>query len=335
MAMEYSIAQKLNDNTSKEPITFTIPSEEGNYKLTLTLTDGTQIPVNGNITVNSTVNTYNLKLTMSDGRVVDLGNFETEEIGEIIMKYIYGNWKMNSDVSTATTFATQFNSIFTNPPNVEVMIAPQASLIMLLKEKIASGVKIGAQSCYFENSGAYTGQNSCTAVKSCGATYAIVNHSEQIEYFGYTLDRGNKETINIIANDMIPIICCGEKLEQRERGQQFCWVEYQIRSLLQNITANQIQDAVRIVYEPIWAIGTGKVCAPTQAQEMCAHIKAVVTSMYDEPTGDSVKILYGGSMNASNAAALLAQPDIHGGLLSGASLKPIDFNNIINIAASR
>ena len=161
-----------------------------------------------------------------------------------------------------------------------------------------------------------------------GVKYVIIGHSERREYFAETDETVNKKVLKALEHELTPIICCGETLTQRKQGIYVDWIRMQIKIAFQNVTADQAKKAV-IAYEPIWAIGTGETATADQAQEVCAAIRQVIGEIYDTATADAIRIQYGGSMNAGNAAELLAKPDIDGGLIGGASLKP-DFGKIVN-----
>ena len=181
---------------------------------------------------------------------------------------------------------------------------------------------------YFEESGAYTGEISAAMLVDAGVKYVVLGHSERREYFAETDATVNKKVIKAFEHGITPIICCGETLEQREQGITLDWIRMQIKIAFQNVTADQAKEAV-IAYEPIWAIGTGKTATAEQAEEVCAGIREVIGEIYDDATAAAIRIQYGGSMNASNAAELLSKPNIDGGLIGGASLKA-DFGKIVN-----
>ena len=191
-----------------------------------------------------------------------------------------------------------------------------------------SNICIGAENMYFEESGAYTGEISPAMLTDAGVKYVVLGHSERREYFAETDETVNKKVLKAFEHGITPIICCGETLTQREQGITLDWIRMQIKIAFQNVTADQAKTAV-IAYEPIWAIGTGKTATADQAEEVCAGIRAVIGEIYDEATAEAIRIQYGGSMNAGNAAELLAKPDIDGGLIGGASLKA-DFGKIVN-----
>ena len=181
---------------------------------------------------------------------------------------------------------------------------------------------------YFEDKGAYTGEISAKMLTDAGVKYVIIGHSERREYFAETDETVNKKVLKAFANGLTPIICCGESLTQREQGITIDWIRQQIKIAFLNVTADQAKAAV-IAYEPIWAIGTGKVATTEQAQEVCAAIRVCIGEIYDDATAQAIRIQYGGSVSASSAPELFAQPDIDGGLVGGASLKP-DFGSIVN-----
>ena len=191
-----------------------------------------------------------------------------------------------------------------------------------------TNINIGAENLYFEESGAYTGEIAPNMLTDAGVKYVIIGHSERREYFAETDETVNKKVLKAIEHGITPIICCGETLEQREQGITIDWVRMQIKIAYQGVSADDAKDTV-IAYEPIWAIGTGKTATSDQAEEVCAAIRECIKEVYDEATADAIRIQYGGSMNADNAAELLAKPNIDGGLVGGASLKA-DFGKIVN-----
>ena len=191
-----------------------------------------------------------------------------------------------------------------------------------------TNVAVGAENMYFEEKGAYTGEISAAMLKDAGVKYVIIGHSERRDYFKEDDVLLNKKVKKAIEAGLTPILCCGESLEQREMGVTMDWIRLQIKSDLVDVTADQVKEMV-IAYEPIWAIGTGKTATTQQAQEVCKGIRDCIAEMYDEDTAAAVRIQYGGSVSASNAAELFAQADIDGGLVGGASLKP-DFGKIVN-----
>ena len=243
-------------------------------------------------------------------------------------RIIAGNWKMNKTPSEAKALIEELKPLVVNPDVDVVYCVPAIDLTTAIEATKGTNVSIGAENMYFEESGAYTGEISPNMLTDIGVKYVIIGHSERREYFAETDATVNKKVIKAFEHGITPIICCGETLEQREQGITLDWIRMQIKIAFQNVTANQAKEAV-IAYEPIWAIGTGKTATSDQAQEVCGAIRECVAEIYDQATADSVRIQYGGSVNAGNAAELFAKPDIDGGLVGGASLKA-DFGKIVN-----
>lgn len=243
-------------------------------------------------------------------------------------RIIAGNWKMNKTPSEAKALIDELLPLVKNDA-VDVVFCVQAiDLVPAVEAVKGSNVAIGAENLYFEESGAYTGEISPNMLVDAGVKYVIIGHSERREYFAETDETVNKKVLKALEHELTPIICCGETLTQRKQGIYVDWIRMQIKIAFQNVTADQAKKAV-IAYEPIWAIGTGETATADQAQEVCAAIRQVIGEIYDTATADAIRIQYGGSMNAGNAAELLAKPDIDGGLIGGASLKP-DFGKIVN-----
>ncbi len=210
----------------------------------------------------------------------------------------------------------------------EIVVAvPFTALAAVLESCAYTNVKVAAQNCYDADKGAYTGEISAAMLAEMGVSYVIIGHSERREYFGETDATVNKKIKAALANGIRPIVCCGESLAQREAGETFDWIRGQIKAAFDGIGAEQT-GFITIAYEPIWAIGTGKVASDEQAQEVCALIRQTVAGLYGDAVAASMRVLYGGSVNAANAAGLFGQPDIDGGLVGGASLKSDDFSVI-------
>ena len=243
-------------------------------------------------------------------------------------KIIAGNWKMNKTPSEAVELVKTLAPLVQNP-EVDVVYCVPAIDIIPVRDAIAgSNVHLGAENVYFEESGAYTGEISPAMLKDAGVEYVIIGHSERRGYFGETDQDINKKLLKLLEHGFNPIVCCGESLEQRESGITMDWINMQIKIAFQGVTADQAKGVV-IAYEPIWAIGTGKTATTAQAEEVCKGIRETICGLYDEATAAAIRIQYGGSMNAKNCAELLAEPDIDGGLIGGAALKP-DFGTIVN-----
>ncbi|MBP3703801.1 MAG: triose-phosphate isomerase [Lachnospiraceae bacterium] len=243
-------------------------------------------------------------------------------------KIIAGNWKMNKTPSEAVALINELKPLVANDEVDVVFCVPAIDLSVAVEAVKGSNIEIGAENMYFEESGAYTGEIAPNMLTDLGVKYVIIGHSERREYFAETDETVNKKVLKAFEHGITPIICCGESLTQREQGITIDFIRQQIKIAFLNVTAEQAKKAV-IAYEPIWAIGTGKTATSEQAEEVCAAIRKCIGEIYDTSTADEIRIQYGGSMNAGNAAELLAKPDIDGGLVGGASLKP-DFGQIVN-----
>ena len=235
---------------------------------------------------------------------------------------------MNKTPSEAVALIRQLLPSIDNS-NVDVVFCvPSIDIIPAVEATKDSSVSIGAQNFYFQENGAYTGEISPEMLEDAGVKYTIIGHSERREHFKETDDNVNKKVLKAFEHGIIPIICCGETLCQRKQKVYIDWIRMQIKIALQNVTPEQAKAAI-IAYEPIWAIGTGETATADQAEEVCAEIRRIVRDLYDDETADTIRILYGGSMKPENAKELLNEPNIDGGLVGGASLKP-EFSRIIN-----
>lgn len=243
-------------------------------------------------------------------------------------KIIAGNWKMNMTPSEAVELVNTLKPLVANDEVDVVFCVPAIDIIPVLEAAKGSNIQVGAENMYFEEKGAYTGEISAAMLVDAGVKYVIIGHSERRDYFKEDDALLNKKVKKAFEAGLTPILCCGESLEQREMGVTMDWIRFQIKSDLVGITADQVKEMV-IAYEPIWAIGTGKTATTEQAEEVCKGIRECIAEMYDAATAEAVRIQYGGSVNAGNAAELFAQPDIDGGLVGGASLKA-DFGKIVN-----
>ena len=243
-----------------------------------------------------------------------------------------GNWKMNKLASEVPAFVEELQTAMTVAEGVEVILCVPYPFIPAMAASVAGKpVAVGAQDVSAHDKGAYTGEVSAAMLADLKTEYCIIGHSERREYHGETDALINTKLFALLSSNIRPILCVGESLQQRDDGITLDFISAQIRSALSGVTAEQMQNVV-IAYEPIWAIGTGRTATAEQAQEVCAHIRAVLAELYGADIARGVSILYGGSMNAKNAAELLAMPDIDGGLIGGASLKPADFAVIIGAA---
>lgn len=243
-------------------------------------------------------------------------------------KIIAGNWKMNMTPSQAIELVNTLKPLVANEEVDVVFCVPAIDIIPAMEAAKGSNIEIGAENMYFEEKGAYTGEISPEMLTDAGVKYVIIGHSERREYFAETDETVNKKVLKAYEHGLTPIVCCGETLTQREQGVTIDFIRQQIKIAFLNVTAQQAASAV-IAYEPIWAIGTGKVATTQQAQEVCKAIRDCIAEIYDDATAVAIRIQYGGSVSASSAPELFAQPDIDGGLVGGASLKP-DFGAIVN-----
>ena len=243
-------------------------------------------------------------------------------------KIIAGNWKMNMTPSEAVELVNTLKSLVVTEEADVVFCVPAIDIIPVVEAAKGSNIQVGAENMYFEEKGAYTGEISPNMLTDAGVKYVVLGHSERREYFAETNETVNKKMLKAFEHGLTPIMCCGEPLEQREQGVTMDFIRQQVKVGFQNVTADQAKTAV-IAYEPIWAIGTGKTATTEQAQEVCKAIRECIAEVYDEATAEAIRIQYGGSVNAATAPELFAQPDIDGGLVGGASLKP-DFGKIVN-----
>jgi len=243
-------------------------------------------------------------------------------------KIVAGNWKMNKTPSEAVGLINELIPLVKSEDVDVVFCVPYVVLPTALELVKDTNIEIGAQNMYYEENGAYTGEISPSMLTDLGVKYVILGHSERREYFNETNEDINKKVLKAFEHGLTPIVCCGETLAQREQGVTIDFVRTQIKVAFQNITAEEAKKAV-IAYEPIWAIGTGKVATTEQAEEVCKAIRECIAEVYDDETANAIRVQYGGSVNGSNAAELFAQADIDGGLVGGASLKA-DFASIVN-----
>lgn len=244
---------------------------------------------------------------------------------------VAGNWKMNKNLQEGIALATELNGVLSSKSiNCDVVIGtPFIHLASVCAVTNAAKLGVAAQNCADKASGAYTGEVSAAMVKSTGAQYVILGHSERRAYYGETNETLKAKVLLALENNLTPIFCIGEVLEEREAGKQFEVVEKQIKESLFDLS---VQDFSKIVlaYEPVWAIGTGKTASAEQAQEIHAFIRGVLVAKYGHQVADNCSILYGGSCKASNAKELFSNPDVDGGLIGGAALTVVDFMGIVD-----
>ena len=274
------------------------------------------------------------------------GNIPPEKFGEVLCepsarimnrigekkmarrKIVAGNWKMNKTPSEAVALVEELKPLVASEDVDVVFCVPAIDIIPVVEACKGTNIQVGAENMYFEESGAYTGEISPAMLTDAGVKYVVLGHSERREYFAETNETVNKKMLKAFEHGITPIMCCGETLEQREQGVTMDFIRQQVKVGFMGVTADQAKASV-IAYEPIWAIGTGKTATTEQAEEVCAGLRACIAEIYDEATAEAIRIQYGGSVNAGNAAELFAQADIDGGLVGGASLKA-DFGKIVN-----
>ena len=245
---------------------------------------------------------------------------------------IAGNWKMNKTPAETAALINEMKPLVKDADCDVVLCVPFVDIATAVEAAKGSNIKIGAENCHWEKSGAYTGEVSADMLVASGVDYVITGHSERRTYFGDTDVTVNKRTLAAVNAGLTAIVCVGEYLEQREQGVTAELVAMQVKIALQGITSEQL-DKIIIAYEPVWAIGTGKTATADQAQEVCAVIRKTLAEIYCEKCAERVTVQYGGSMNAGNADELVSKPDVDGGLIGGASLKANDFAAIVKAAS--
>jgi triosephosphate isomerase len=249
-------------------------------------------------------------------------------------KLIAGNWKMNKTAPEGLSLAQELVAELGKTVDVDIVVCPPfTSLESVGKALDGSTVKLGAQNMHPEASGAFTGEVSASMLRAFFATHVILGHSERRQYFGETDEFINKKVIAALKNQLRPILCVGETLAEREAGSTLKVVQTQVEAGLEGVS-KELATNVVIAYEPVWAIGTGKVATTEQAQEVHAFIRTLLTKLFGEQVAQKVRILYGGSMKPANAPELLAQKDIDGGLIGGASLESRSFVELVKAAAA-
>lgn len=245
---------------------------------------------------------------------------------------IAGNWKMNKLCSEVPAFISELNTIASFDTNVEAAFCVPFPLLGTMVAATAdSPISVGAQDVSTHDSGAYTGEVSASMLADLGLKYGIVGHSERRQYFGETDQQVNEKIRKLLAVGITPIVCVGESREQREQGITENFIACQVKAALFGLAAEKVAGIV-IAYEPIWAIGTGFTATSEQAEEICGLIRQIVKDLYGSEVSDSLRVLYGGSMNPKNADQLLAKPNIDGGLIGGASLRPVEFAALLEAA---
>ena len=244
---------------------------------------------------------------------------------------IAGNWKMNKIPSETAALIEEMKPLVKDADCKVILCVPFVDIEAAVKASNGSNIKIGAQNCHFEKSGAFTGEVSAPMLKEIGAEYVIIGHSERRQYFGETDETVNKRLKAALSEGLNVILCVGETLTEREQGITSEIVSKQTKIALSDVRAEQMKNII-IAYEPVWAIGTGKTATSDQAEEVCKIIRDTVSSLYDYDVAESLTIQYGGSMKPDNADELLSKVDVDGGLIGGASLKANDFSLIVKAA---
>lgn len=244
---------------------------------------------------------------------------------------IAGNWKMNKTPAEAKTLIEGIKPLVKDAGCGVVCCVPYVDLSIVLEAAKGTNIGVGAENCHWEKSGAYTGEISAEMLASMGVQYVIIGHSERRQYFGEINETVNKRVRAALDAGLNVILCVGESLAQREQGITSELVALQTKIALGGVSKDELKRVI-IAYEPIWAIGTGKTATSAQANEVCKTIRETVASIYDADAAEALTIQYGGSMKPGNAPELLAQPDVDGGLIGGASLKPDDFAAIVKAA---
>ena len=247
---------------------------------------------------------------------------------------IAGNWKMNNDREAAKALAAELVEALPEvPAGVEVLVCPPTIDLCCVAHKLeGSAIALGAQNCYWEASGAYTGETSVPMLKSAGCTYCIIGHSERRDYFHESDEDQNKKAKALVAGGIVPVFCCGEPLEVREAGTYVEHVVAQVKAGLEGLELASADQLV-VAYEPIWAIGTGMTATADDAQEVCHAVREALVELFGAEMADGIRVLYGGSAKPGNIAELVAKPDVDGALVGGASLQAADFSEMVVKAA--
>jgi triosephosphate isomerase (TIM) len=246
---------------------------------------------------------------------------------------IAGNWKLFKTIAEATGMVNELKPLVAGTAGVEIVVAPVFTALSRVAEALSgSNVRLAAQDCYWEEEGAFTGEVAPKLLVDAGCSHVIIGHSERRQYFGETDETVNKKAKAAIAAGLTAIVCVGETLAEREADRTFEVIEAQLKGSLAGLSADMPAQAI-IAYEPVWAIGTGRTASDAQAQEVHAFIRTLVAKLFGQACADAIRILYGGSVKPDNVKGLMAQPDIDGALVGGASLKADSFAAIVNFAA--
>lgn len=256
------------------------------------------------------------------------------QINKMRKTIIAGNWKMYKTIPEAIELANGLKrELFQlDSQNIDVVLCPPFTVLSEVSEVIAdSGIQLGAQDCYWQEEGAFTGEVSCKMLKDVGSKFVIIGHSERRQYFAETNESVNKKIKAALKNDLTPIVCVGESLKERESKLTFQVLDDHLNNGLKDLTEDEVLKIV-IAYEPVWAIGTGKTATPDQAQEAQKYIRGLLAKLYNKDTADAIRIQYGGSVKPENTLELMKQPDVDGALVGGASLTVEAFSSIVKKA---
>ena len=243
--------------------------------------------------------------------------------------FIAGNWKMYKNIAEAKEYAMKFKTLYRGTDVKTAIFAPYPQLPLLVEEFKGTGIGVGAQNVHFAKEGAYTGEVSVSMLEELGVDYCLVGHSERRQYFGETYETVNLKLKALLETKILPVVCVGETLEEREAGKEKDIVSEQTKKAFEGVSADDAAK-VTVAYEPVWAIGTGKTATAEQANEMCYCIRMTLAEIYDMETADKIVIQYGGSVKPENATEIMNMEEIDGALVGGASLEPLRFIEIIN-----
>ncbi|MGD9552293.1 MAG: triose-phosphate isomerase [Candidatus Caldatribacteriota bacterium] len=242
---------------------------------------------------------------------------------------IVGNWKMNKTVTESIALIKDLLDLIKGYQETEVVICPPFTSLWVARELIeGSNIFLGAQNVYFQNEGPYTGEISARMLQNIGCSYVILGHSERREYFQETSQEVAKKVRQVLAYGIKPIVCVGEKLEERESGKAEEIVREELEAIFPILKTTDVENVV-FAYEPIWAIGTGRSATPSDANEMIKYIRELIKNEYDNKIAEEMRILYGGSVNPENIKSMMAEPDIDGALVGGASLQAVTFSQLV------
>ena len=245
---------------------------------------------------------------------------------------IAGNWKLNKTISQAVDLVTELQTLVADVSEVEIVVAPVFTALSAVAAALKENrIGLSAQDLYWEKSGSFTGEVSAELLRDAGCSYVIIGHSERRQYFGENNEMVNKKVRSALDAHLAPIICVGEHLAERQAGKTESVIEDHVMGAIEGLSANQLLTSV-IAYEPVWAIGTGQVATPDQAQEVHAHIRRLLAGKYSKEVANQIQIQYGGSVKPANATDLLSQVDVDGALVGGASLEAESFAGIIAAA---